>query len=571
VAAIPAYFILFPIARNLRRAAESYLTRLCPRHACDRESRRQEFDALVEDFRENSGITYFSERIARLEASFSSFRAMAKPLRATLNRFLDVPQRFDLIAGRIAEAATRPAPTFPQVPATDQLSAEHGSLRTARVRLAVSTVILLALISVNTGMLGQILRDLGFIPHDLSYLGIPLYMILAFILTLAEAGLGYVHTAGRPDEPTRVAIWPVAAVCFALVIACVEGFFYSQVAPAKEQLVDLPIGIQIKQATLFFLWGSTLVLVLFSLGTIWSASLERITRSADRFPALVRRLSRDRERFATACERAETSTGHLKERIGTIRHTLQVAACEASSILRSVNMLHETHPSNHLETATARPLATAEVHHFRQLAGLWFSLTVVGVLIVAGSGLHVVGYTFPYLPAPARYFTAIGLSACFVALGLLVPRGELFLEGTGAKRLIASGSLWRARAAVVLLVSIALAFVVLFWSLRLARHQATLWIVVLVFGSSLAAAASQSTATGKGLRLWFHSCGRLLRASLEALARLVVRLVLAGVWFVEAVALALAAPIFLLHGRELPSLELGTQLPEAGPVRIHSA
>ena len=152
-------------------------------------------------------------------------------------------------------------------------------------------------------MLWQILRDLGFIPHDLTYFGIPLYLVFAFMLTLVEAGLGYVHTAGRPtpDEASRFALWPPIASCFAVVMACVEGFFYSQVAPSKNSLVDLPIGQQIKQGTLFFLWGATLVLVLFGLGAIWSASLERIARSADHLPALVRRLSRYREKFDAAC------------------------------------------------------------------------------------------------------------------------------------------------------------------------------------------------------------------------------------------------------------------------------
>src|SRR5260370_12841144 len=225
----------------------------------------------------------------------------------------------------MTDAAAKAAPAFPNIPASDQLSVQHGSLRTAKVRLFVSSVILFALISVNTGMLGQILRDLGFIPHDLVYFGVPLYLVFAFILTLAEAGLGYVHTTGRPspDEPSRVAVWPAIAVCFAVVIACVEGFFYSQVAPSRASLVDLPIGFQIKQGTLFFLWGATLVLVLFALGTIWSTSLERITRSADHFPDLVRRLSRYREKFSAAGDRAAKNAGHLTEQVETVRQTLQ--------------------------------------------------------------------------------------------------------------------------------------------------------------------------------------------------------------------------------------------------------
>src|SRR5260370_1467053 len=110
----------------------------------------------------------------------------------------------------MTDAAAKAAPAFPNIPASDQLSVQHGSLRTAKVRLFVSTAILIALITVNTGMLGQILRDLGFIPHDLVYFGVPLYLVFAFILTLPEAGLGSVHTTVRPtpDEPPPLAVYP---------------------------------------------------------------------------------------------------------------------------------------------------------------------------------------------------------------------------------------------------------------------------------------------------------------------------------------------------------------------------
>ena len=161
--ASPAYFIVFPIARRLREALTSYLTQLFARHTEDRESRRKAFDALVDDFRRNSGITYLSEGTARLEGRLASFSALVKQLNARLNRFVDFPKRFERIAARIGDAASKAAPVFPEVPSAEQLSAQHGRLRTAQVRLFVSTLLLLSLISVNTGMLGQILRDLGII------------------------------------------------------------------------------------------------------------------------------------------------------------------------------------------------------------------------------------------------------------------------------------------------------------------------------------------------------------------------------------------------------------------------
>jgi hypothetical protein len=88
----------------------------------------------------------------------------------------------------------------------------------------------------------------------------------------------------------------------------------------------------------------------------------------------------------------------------------------------------------------------------------------------------------------------------------------------------------------------------------MARYQAALWIGILVLGGSLAVAASRVAATGKGLRLWLHSCVNFLLAFMEAVVRVCGRLLLTVIYFVEILALAVAAPIFLLRGRELPSL-----------------
>jgi hypothetical protein len=196
------YFIVYPIATNLRRGMDSYLSRLFARHATARETRKRSMDLLIEDFRRNSGISYISERITRLEAALASFSEVAKALKTQLNRFLNLPQTFERMGTRLTEAAGQGTPAFPDILTAEQLSVQHGSLRTAKGRLFVSSIILIALISVNTGMLGQILKDLGFIPHDRAYFGIPLYLVFAFILTLVEAGLGYVHAAGRPAPGT---------------------------------------------------------------------------------------------------------------------------------------------------------------------------------------------------------------------------------------------------------------------------------------------------------------------------------------------------------------------------------
>jgi hypothetical protein len=219
-----------------------------------------------------------------------------------------------------------------------------------------------------------------------------------------------------------------------------------------------------------------------------------------------------------------------------------------------LNEFEDTKSIKQLEADAPRPLTTAEASHFTHLSGLWLLLTVFGVFFVAANLFYAVVYSFPYLVSRAAAFVSLGLAACFVILGLLVPRGELLLDGAGNRRLIVSGSPWMKRITLALGIIAALALVALLWGVRLARHQAALWIIILIFGCSLAATASQARATGKGLRIWFNMCGSALLTCIEAIIRLCGRAFLAATYCIEGIALAFAASIFLIRGHELPSL-----------------
>jgi hypothetical protein len=552
---IPAYFVLYPISTNVRRGISSFLARFCTRQASAREDRRRSAAALVEELRSDSGISYLAERNNRLEAALGSLTMSISSVKSQLNRILDLPMSLERIANRFPTTQDMGV-VFPDVPSSDQIANQRGSLRIAKVRLVVSTLILIALISVNTGMLGQILRELGFIPHDLAYAGIPLYLVFALLLTVAEAGLGYVHTAGRPgpDDPPGVAIWPVFAVGLAFVIAGVEGFFYSQVAPRGEALVNLPIGFPIKQETLFFLWGAGLVLILFMLGMIWSTSLERIARSRDDFPALVRQFSEQREKFAAASESIARNAGRLKEHSEGVREVVRSLAPEITSIVTTASQArNDIAATESADRRLPRELSAAEAYQFIYMSGIWFTLTFLGIVLITMSCLYALGFTFPRLQGTAATAIAAGVGAAFVILGMLLPRGELLLDGSGTRKLIVSGSLWRGRIAIVLTILIVLAFTALFWRVWAIRYQAALWLIILLVGGCLAAAASQSAATAKGLRPWLLLCGNFLLRVVEALARLFVRVLLAVAYVIEVISLGFAAPIFVFRGRELPS------------------
>src|SRR5215469_1632314 len=98
VAAIPAYFLLYPIATNVRRGVASYLSRLVSRQSAARERRRRTVEALIEDFKDNAGITYVSERLTRLEAAMVSFSEIAKALKPQLGRVSDLERAFERVS-----------------------------------------------------------------------------------------------------------------------------------------------------------------------------------------------------------------------------------------------------------------------------------------------------------------------------------------------------------------------------------------------------------------------------------------------------------------------------------------
>src|SRR5438552_19161871 len=71
--AVPAFFILYPIATNVRRALRTSLTGLFALQDRSREGRRRTIDALVEEFRSNSGLSVLTAASTTLEAAIASF------------------------------------------------------------------------------------------------------------------------------------------------------------------------------------------------------------------------------------------------------------------------------------------------------------------------------------------------------------------------------------------------------------------------------------------------------------------------------------------------------------------
>ncbi len=552
IAGIGAYFLSYPVATNARQGIRSYLQALFIRHAASRMARSESMDALIQDFCVNSGIESLPEQTNRVEAVGASIRKIAKQLRPQLDRCVDIFKRFGQIQTRLSAAASKAAPAFPECPSQEQLMVDDGSIRTARIRLFVLSIIILALITVNTGMLSEILNDLGFIPSSIRPLHIPLYVALAFGLTLVEAGVGVFH-AHRPHgvDTGSGRLAPIIAICFALIIAATEGFFYSQVAPSKESLFHFPFDFQIRQESLFFLWGATLVMVLFSLGSIWMSSLEQVTRSSD-FASVVARISKMEERFSAACTNAERSGSRIKEQTELTARSIGNTTQQLSSISASLTEINRSIPTDD-EPSAPRILTSREAYYFMHISAVWLLITCALVPLLGAIGFYAIVNSFPLLPKFPSLMAALGTTASFVVLGLLVPRGELILDGRTGRRTIISGSYSRGKASIGLAFAIFCGFATIIWQIHSTRSLLAFWIGAFVLGTALIATTSQSLAFAKGLQLWLRSCSNLVAASVAAIWHVLGRIAFGCCYSVEILSLSLASPIFIVQGRPLPS------------------
>jgi hypothetical protein len=174
------------------------------------------------------------------------------------------------------------SPIIPDANALPKLSVEH---RSAWGNLIFSAAVVLACMAVNVGMLQQIILGLGIIPEHLTYLGLPLAGVFAWLLTFFETGVGFSLGqvfAKAEVEGRRLSGGVLLTVSLATAVAIVEGFFYSQIAgpPQQGDEVQLPLlGVTMSQRDVFFIWGSALVGGLMLFGALLHGSLHMVLRS----------------------------------------------------------------------------------------------------------------------------------------------------------------------------------------------------------------------------------------------------------------------------------------------------
>ncbi|HEU0140964.1 MAG TPA: hypothetical protein VFQ79_14670 [Bryobacteraceae bacterium] len=554
---LPSYFILLPFARRIRTEIATYLSKLAARHEKASAARDEKLDRITGSLCEQRDPRQLNARnqflylrcLQRMQGALAPLRKSLDKTTAKLARAAKTVER---VPERLRDAQPAQVASV-ELPAAGELQASVARVRAARTRLVITSVLLLSLVLVNTGMLSQIIRDLGFIPPSLVFLDIPLYVLFALFLTLLEAGLGYIHaaTGGDPDDTDRVHLWPYVAIVLAVAIASVEGFFYSQVAPSRDSMVEFPfIGYEIKQAHLFFVWGFALVMVLFGLGSVWSNALDTVRRgnALTELRSRLKKTRKEAERSAKAAAGAVEATTNVTELSHRIGALIGAEANRTTTLRGEVARLDAQLETMHREPPewadmTERPLTRADVQQLAAQSAMWTALLLLAGLILTFTGFESVTGLNPGIPHALCWAIALGQVLVFTGTGFLLGAGATVVQGTGNERVVLAGPRWSRALAITLAALLTVTYIAVAFLVPMARYREALWICNLLLGYFLIAAGYQLAPLLGVSRLWLGRLAAAVANTLQALHAFIVRILLMISAVLENLFFLLASPV----------------------------
>jgi hypothetical protein len=557
-----AYFALLPIAQRLRRELTQYLDALAVRQSDARQARKQNLDAMASDFQKLHMLKLLNDTNHGLfERAVDQVTKSMTALRDAVERHTEIligaKSPLSKLTDGLSDSA---APSLEELPSHDASQVTFADLRVARAVLVVLSIFLIGVLLANTGMLSQIVRDLGFIPQSYSILGAPLYVLFALLLTLIEAGVGVAYdvTKGMAGKEQKIAILPVLLIFLAVIIACVEGFFYSQVAANKDSLVEFPfIGYQMKQGQLFFLWGFALVTILFVLGSLWFHALSTVRRG-NSFTVMqrqIRQLSKDKESHAKALERSASAIDSSRKAAQEASQLLDNAKSNTTSMRAEIQVyLEKLFGKNVPEWAcmTQEDLSVGDVQHLSQQAGVAVCLIVVGSMAHAFTGYTVLVSLHRSLAGAIGVLIGLGLLTAFLAAGVLFRGDEKIVSGASSDRLLVSASLLGRAFGITLAALLVGAYLAVLFRVGLSWPMAILWLFNLILGLFLGAVAYHFYPLVNVSRLWFRAAWNVIASALERFYRLLVHIGLLISIVIEYIGLLLSAPIYQLLRRPIP-------------------
>ena len=557
---IPAYFIFWPFFQRAARQLAKYLEDLTKRLEENRSTRAERLTRAVDEFLKDGGLWRLK---SDGEGRWSEFtrevvgvlKKLRKPVGKTARSLAKLYKEVSALQQELLQSQVAKLQAPPKLPELkpEEVIESTEELWLAWGRLVIVVGVLLWLVSVNTGMLSQILRDLGVVPAMMTFAGIPLAYIFAFILTLIEASIGIAHGIMKHSVKSNgFQIWPKVLIFFALIVASVEGFFYSRIAdPAAT--VSLPfLNYELPQSHLFFLWGFALVMVLFILGFIGYESYDRILRGSKSrtLRREMNKLRKQHERYARAVEHSEEALSKAKEAATDADRLLQGPAANGESVYqqldrvwKQVEALKDAAP----EWAKGHEVALtrSEVYHYALIGSVWLTFALLGAVLLTYTGLSSFAAFYPALERGLPEILAVTVAVVFCGVGFLLSRDETILQGGESERrrrvwVPPRFSRWFAYAVGSLLVAI---HITLFFAVARPIGLGGVWFVNLLIGLFLIAACYQLSPLLNVVPLWFWRLWNVVVLVLEVLWLALIRLLRLVIVILENIAYLLAAPL----------------------------
>jgi hypothetical protein len=421
------------------------------------------------------------------------------------------------------------SPSFPEIPSPERGIAESASSRLAWLYVVCGGILLVALMVVNTGMLSQILRELAIVPAAIRFGDIPLYFVFAFLLTLVEAGIGFLHgalshTDGAEGVPRPLKVSALGTLSAAIAIAFVEGFFYSQVGDPKR-VFALTDWLSARHDQIFFIWGTVLVMLLFGLGhvLIRSAQTIRSAGAADHFRRQLKKITRDIFESKELFEEAE--------------QRFRSATTEAA---RAADAIQKTRVTDVGKLAV--PLSSADVAAIGSRTNAWLAIAVAGLLVLA---LIASMTAIPY-------WVGLGTGvACFV-VGLLLRKEDGAIQSGDDVTVVATWDWVRTSVAALILLGIVTLHIYLFGRLS-ATVDIAGWLLSLAMCALLIGAGREAAGAFALFGASILTVATALIALGTWLVIAVVFIAVVAVWLLETMLVILAAPVSWFRRTEPPT------------------
>jgi hypothetical protein len=430
-----------------------------------------------------------------------------------------------------------------------QLVQQTQGVGVAWLQLVFGVLLLLIMIAANTGMLSQILRDMGFIPPSYTIFGVPLVYILALLLSMVEAGLGFWHatfpTRHDSEGGERFHPWAWFVLFLTLCASLFEAQNYAGIAPDRTQTINLPfLDYGFPKADTFFLLGFAIVWTLFGVGSVCYKAGKKVIEGTGPLRLLrhLRKARRQALEYHTLLQGSDDVLAKARqdlERAGKVA----VDATAMEQLKTELGRLDGI--AGQALTVEEKDLTHTEVVHLANEAGWWIVTGAFAVLIMTLIGLESFSILIPGIDPWLAWVLSIGQAVVFLMAGMVFSSRETVAKGeTG---LVVEAPAWSRIFGTMLAVALAAFYVwVFFAGFKISRIA---WICNLIFGVYLFVCGSRLHPLLGVATLFLRAVVNTLVSAVEFLVRVFAAILHILAVILEYVCEILAGPILVLVRR----------------------